>query len=442
MAHSFTRRTLLHGMAGGVASLPFLPKMLSAAANASAPKRLVFFFTPNECIESKYWKPTGTGTQFALPTALPEIMKALEPHRQKLTVVGGMVMRTREKDDTAQGHIAMSHMLSGWARPKNASGGWSGNGGVTIDQFVAQRSKTEVLYQAASPGAKDGPGCISFRGKNQPTSAVLDPNLAIDRYFGPSVPADPSIAARLRDRKKSILDNVARELTSISPNLAIDDREKLDYHLTSIRDIEQRLRETDDAGVHLDCHGPDKYTYNPFSSGWLPETVRLQIDIAVQALACNLTNVATLQVGSSGGTDISPRWPQDKVVLTRNAHTIAHEMFGQPHYMQERISLEQWFFKQYAYLVAQMDKVKEGNGTLLDNSLVVFIKNLGMRHRGYPMVYVLAGGAGGALKTGTYFQSGANHNDLLTSIARLQGFDDVTSFGDPELCNAPLALPA
>jgi hypothetical protein len=432
---------LLRGLGAGVTSLPFLPRLL--AAQSSAPKRLVFYFTPNECIQPEYWKPAGSGEQYALPASLPEIMKPLEPFRAKLTVVGGMVMRTREKDNPSEGHVGISHTITGWARPLVAERTWKGNGGPSVDHVVAQRLGCEVMYLATSPGQPDGPGCISFRGKNQPTSAILDPNQALDRYFA-AVNQTPEEGNRLRDRRMSVLDSVARELTSLSGRLSGEDRTKLDLHLSSVRDIEQRLREYDGSGPvrGVGCVAPERKSFDHLSNGWVPETTRLHIDIIVQALACNLTQVATVQIGGSGGQDITARWPRDNIMLTRNAHRTAHDLFGEPHYIGERVALEQWFFRQYAYLLAKMDEVHEGDGTMLDNSVVVFVKNLGKRHNGYPMVYTVAGGAAGALRGGYYVHSQKNHNDLLASLCQLMGLGDVVEFGDPDFATAPLTLPS
>ena len=166
--------------------------------------------------------------------------------------------------------------------------------------------------------------------------------------------------------------------------------------------------------------------------------------LMVQALACGITDVASLQLSNSGAGDLTPLWPEAGLDLNLDCHTIAHDYNQNRNAttVQRREQLETFFFDHFAYLLDALAAVPEGpdGGRTLDSTLVLWCKNLGYNHTGREMLFILAGGAGGALQTGRFVSlPGRSHNDLLVSVCQLMGLPD-TTFGDPELCDGALPL--
>src|SRR5687768_181520 len=106
------RRRLLQGLGASLASVPFLQSIPSSAGEAAFPRRLVFFYSPNDNGREDFWRPAGEGSEFALPEAMPEMLQPLESFRDNLLVVGNMVMNTRDKETGPGGHVGMGHQLT------------------------------------------------------------------------------------------------------------------------------------------------------------------------------------------------------------------------------------------------------------------------------------------------------------------------------------------
>ena len=162
---------------------------------------------------------------------------------------------------------------------------------------------------------------------------------------------------------------------------------------------------------------------------------RAQIDLLVQAFACDLTRVGTVQWSAANGDQIF-----SDLGLDMGHHAITHEVWdGQV--TQELVDVDAWYARQFAYLLESLAAVPEETGTLLDHTLVLWVNELdeGYGHSFGNMPYVLAGGAGGQLSTGrciTYQDT--SHTDMLVSILQLMGVS-VDSFGQPEYCKGPLS---
>jgi hypothetical protein len=267
---------------------------------------------------------------------------------------------------------------------------------------------------------------------------ITQPDDAFEALFADAtLPADE--LAELRARRLSILDRVAGDLQGLGSTLPGEAADKVAIHLDLVRDLETKLQ--DDVALTCEPIGvAGGIDYG--SNANVPLCVRRQVDVMVQALACGLTDVASLQLGNSGSGDITPLWDAEGIDINIDCHTIAHDYNQGAHAnaVSNRIALETVFFDLFAYLLQQLDATPEGEGTMLDNSLVLWTKNLGFNHASKEMLYILAGGASGALETGRFLSfPGLPHNDLLASICQLMGMSD-TTFGDPELCTGPLAL--
>lgn len=442
--NQLSRRGFLGGTCAGLAGLPMLSNLVGRAVRAADEgvfaKRLLVFFTPNEPIDRDHWKPEGSGDEFAL-TSLPAMMGGLAPHMQDLVLVGDLDMKTRDKETHGAGHVGIGHMLTG----RVVSPYGSGNGdfwasGISVDQHVAKHLGVDALTLGVIPGGASGNSRISYTGADEPVHPLTSPDEAFDSLFEDTM-LPPDELAALRARRLSVLDRVVGDLRSLDGRLPSEARDKIDFHLGLVRDLEDKLAQD----TLITCE-PEPVASGPNyeANANFPLTAQRQIDLMVQALACGITDVGSLQLGNTGAGHLTPLWPDYGVDINKDCHNIAHD------YNQgaggaaadNRVALETFFFDVFGYLLDRLAAVPEGpdGERLLDNTLVLWCKNIGYNHAGREMLYMLAGGAGGALQTGRFVSfDGRPHNDLLVSVCNLMGMDD-TTFGDPELCNGALPL--
>ncbi|HMR74087.1 MAG TPA: DUF1552 domain-containing protein [Polyangiaceae bacterium] len=438
----FSRRRLLQGLGAGAAlSLPFLRATPSMAAGSAPPKRFAVFFSANEPINKGYWDP-GVKSGAALPNKLPDMMSPLEPFLSKLNIIGDLKLKTRDVDPHKGGHTGIGHTLTGRINspfPNASSEGQYWAGGISLDQYLAQKMGVEALTLGAMPGGgSSGASRISSLGKDQPVHPIDDPKKAFDKLFA-NFNLSEADAAKLRAQKKSVLDVVAKDIARLKQRLPSTDREKIDIHLGHIQAIETKLGEVSQISCSPQNPSyPSGYDYK--SNKWLPTTARLQMDILAQALACGITNVATFQLGNSGSSQITPMWPEENMNVNNSYHNVAHDWNTQSAGEANRKAIEKWNFKMFAYMLEKLDSIPEAGGTVLDNTVVLYAKPIGTKHSPYPMLYILAGKAGGNLQTGRYLSfDQVPHNNLLTSICNLMGYNDA-KFGDPNICTGALAL--
>lgn len=437
---NLNRRAFLGTGLSGLAALPFLSNVLSRSVHAggsdAAPRRLIVFYTPNEPIASEHWKPAGISDGDAL-TELPPVMASLEPHMQNLLMVGDLAMHTQAEETHGAGHVTLGHMLTGrLVSPygTNAADYWGS--GISVDQHIADALGVNALTLGVLSGGANGNSRMSYRGANQPVHPMARPDDVFDSLFA-DFELPPSELAALRGRRLSVLDRAAGDLRTLSDRLPREAADKLDVHLSLVRDLETKL----EADTQLECTLPDApasadYTANAM----LPVTTQRQIDIMVQALACGITDVASLQVGTTGAGAITPLWPDVGLDINQDCHTLAHTWNDDAQQRQRRISLEAFFYSQFAYLLDQLAAIPEGAGSMLDNTLVLWTKHLGWGHRAEEMMFMLAGGVDSPLQPGRYIERpNAPHNQLLASVCDLMGTGDET-FGDPAFGSGLLDL--
>ncbi len=432
-----SRRRLLGAMGTSLATWPMLPSLLRAQPETASPKRLVVFFSPNEPIDKAHWEPSGSGSDRALPTTFPRLLRNLEPHRDKILMLGDLDMRTRSLDSFGGGHVGIGHMLTGRINIPYGTEAWEfWAGGISVDQFVANRLGVEALTLGVQTQGANGNGRISYRDVNEPVHPIENPADAFTHVFG-----DASLSTGERDvgraQRASVLDALARGIGRTQARLGAAQRARLDRHLTAVRAIETRLA-TAPAATCDPGAAPD-------GGGDLPAKSRHQIDVLVEALACNVTRVATLQLGNSGGAENFSgglSWPSVGLSYSKSQHVIAHDYNDgvDPDATARREAIETVYYDLFTYLLDRMDEVEEAGGTLLDNSIVLYTKNIGHNHSESPMFYMLAGG-GGSLRTGRYVSMpGVPHNNLLVSLCQLMGLSDVHTFGDPDVCTGDLGI--
>jgi hypothetical protein len=419
------RRRFLRGLAGGALALPLLDALTSRPARAVAhPKRLVVFFSANGTIDTA-WRPTGGEADFVLG----EILAPLDPHRADLTILGGIDAESSYHGPGDNSHWnGMGHMLTGTELVSLGGGVFTG-GGISVDQHIAQQVGAATKLASLELAVEASPSTVSSRlsylGAAQPVPPEADPQQVFHRLFGGPSP-------ELRAQRKSVLDAVSDDLGALQQRLGKDDQHKLDAHLTAVRDVEKRL-------FIAPSPACGSIELGRFDLADLPAIGKEQMDLLVLALACDLTRVVTLQ------------WSQ-AVSMTRMTwlgipephHTLSHFPVDDAVAQAKLVQINRWYATQFAYLLKAMKSVPEGDGTLLDHSVVLWCNELGegSTHSRRNVPYVLAGSADGHLKTGRYlnFQGSKKpwHNDLLVSLCQAMDVND-TTFGNPAYCHGAIA---
>ena len=322
-----------------------------------------------------------------------------------------------------------------WGNEAPGSVWWAG--GPSVDQAAADVIGLKTPLRSLELGVQVQAARVwdrmSYRASAQPLPPELDPRAAFDRLFA-SVDPDPTAAARRRARRRSILDGVLGEMKAMQPKVSGEDRARLDGHLTSLRELERRIDAS--ATEAPSCARPSRPDPVILTDPTLFEQIgRAQMDLLAMALACDLTRVASLQYSSSTSAVIFA-W----LGCTIEHHELSHQADSDLPAQKQLEKIHSWYAAQFAYLVGRLDSLAESSGSLLDHSVVVWGNELGKgnTHSHTKVPFVLAGGAGGSLRTGRFVDcNGAAHNDLLVSTLNAVGVP-ATTFGNPAYCSGPL----
>jgi hypothetical protein len=365
-----SRRIFLKGAtlshAGVVVGLPPLVSMFNAAGTAYAaeskasanaiPKRFVLWFNGNGITE-RYWIPSRTGPNYDISPCLTPIARL----KDDVLVLSGL-------DNTAVGGIAgdghafaMSAITTGMAYTGRGAGGRS------VDQLVADKIGNDSRFRSLQIGVSQESfgGSIqknmSWSGPNSPLPPEELPHRLFDRLFG----------ARDQgwiNRKRSILDAVQLDAKLLSKNLPKEDEQRLDQHLSSVRDLERQI--TSLPPEYMKVAEPDE----EFDMKDWPRVARLQSDLLAYALATGQTRVASYMLTKCQGL---ARFPWLGLTAARH-HDYTHKDGKAPGETGEegqRIlrDINRWHVEEFAYLVGKLKSIPEGNGSVLDNTLLVFV---------------------------------------------------------------------
>lgn len=455
-----TRRNFLRGAGGITVGLPFLPSLSRADCTAGT-RRLVVLYQPQGMIMEE-WHPTGVGTEFELSP----ILAPLEPHKQDLVVVSGLDNRVPMSFYNGGGHAGAGKALfTGMPLSQNMAAdgsvlpesqqpveldAFTGAGGPSIDQVIATRMAAPTPHESLgfAVGRTDYHEAIAtfYAGRDEVLGLEPDPRAAFDRLFADFEPGEPSPLQRLRAARGSVLDAVADSYESTSSRLSATDRQRLDAHAQKIRELE--LRFGNGSGGGQGCGLPEFSLpggYDPQHSDFDDVGGRAQIDNLVMALACDMTRVASLQFME--GQDNRFPWLGHPFPFQFDGwHGIFHIVPGGPTGREDPVvraamlDAMRWYTSMFGYLVQRLAETPDGDGTLLDSTLVVWASEFGDGdgHNTVDIPVVMAGNLCGALQTGRHLDfTGRSTNDLLVSILNLFGYDD-QSFGWAEACDGPL----
>lgn len=431
-----SRRRLLQYF-GASSMLPLLPPLEARAQSATVPKRLVVFYSSGGTVREQ-WLPTminGTLT-------LGPILAPLESHKSQLLVVDGLGYYS-SPGGFADGHYGVLPASLTGSVPVvvDSSNGTTQATGISIDQAIANAIGAQNPVRSLQLGVgvemlAPDLDTLSYAGDRRPLRPQNDPFATYQRIFGgvmPLVPGAQAAQQLVKDRK-SVLDFVTFDLGRLKSVLGTSDRSKLDAHLEGVRQLENALAA---APPPSSCGKPSLGTaVDVNANDNIPALSKASIDMLVAALACDLTRVATLQHGRAGAlhrhTWLGPDFSFANSDGTTGVHGLAHAN-GNPGPRQLLARCNTWYAGQVAYLMDRLKSVPEGNGTLADNTLVLWMNEFGNggAHDKTQIPYVLLGSLGGHFKTGQLVSfPGKPHNALLVSLGQAFGLP-LTSFGAP-----------
>ncbi len=458
------RRTFLRGMAGTAIALPWLEAMgipkAQAAPGVSAtgfPKRYLQWTTHNG-FHPPIWNPSGGETDFVMRP----VHASLEPFKKDLVIVAGLDNAAwyspAGKGDTHS--RGMCTFLSGTESIVDlgtnlTNGGESkSSGGITVDQEIVKQLAPKTKFSSLEMNFMVGGGAYStssYLGANKPLPGARDPSVIFNRIFaggtGGGATADPAAAARIVTERRSILDAVGKTYQGLSPKLGLADRDKIDSHLTQIRDLEMRLQvmapipgpsPTPAAGgAPAGSTGCPKDVKDPAAGTDRVAQANALTDLMATAIICDLTRVGTLQWDMTTGNTVYS-W----LGISRGHHDMSHDGDEVGGTVADLTKIHTFYTQHLAQLVTRLKGVQEGNGTLLDNTLILHACDMARGnngHTGRGLYHMLLGHAGGPLKGGRLLRySGDANNKLFVSILNM--FDiPANTFGNPALSSGPLA---
>ena len=437
---SLARRTFLRGL-GTTMALPFLdamiPAMMTAAevTRSKSPVRLGFAYVPNGIINLKgEWKPATIGKGFEFTST----MKSLEPYRDQLLVVSGLTQNGgRALGDGAGDHARAGATWLTGVHPKKTEGA-DIHAGISADQIAAkelgkltQIASLELGLEAAglAGGCDSGYSCaytntVSWRSETTPLPVEVNPRAVFERLFGDGQNNDP--AARLARMKEdsSILDFITEDISRMKVGLGNRDKGKLSEYLDAIRDIERRIQLAEAQNASFKMPAMDKPVGIPDE---FDDHAKLMIDLQVIAFQADLTRVGTLMIAREGSNR-----SYKSVGVPDGHHSVTHHQ-QDPEKIAKTIKINEVHVNTFAYYVEKMKSTPDGDGTLLDHSLLLYGSSIndGNAHTHHDLPLVLAGGANGQVKGARHvaYPAETPMNNLLLTMLDKAGVQ-TEHFGD------------
>jgi hypothetical protein len=426
-----SRRHFLSAAAGALA-LPLLDSLrASGQSDAAPPKRLILLYTPNGTVPEIWFPAPGSDSQ---NFTLGAIHQPLLDYRERLVLLRGVHSTVAQDPDNhggphqrGLGALFTGQMLGTgeFEDGCGATAGWAA--GRSIDQEVAAMIGLDTPLKSLELGvrcmANDVQGRMSYAGPGLPLPPINEPLAAYDRLFFRNEPSSSDASLRAQ----SILDAVGDQFADQRVRLGQEDRVKFDEHLALVEDLERRMG----LGASTDCEAPaaPNAELGADDENTMSEVSRLQMDLVAAALSCDLTRVASIQY-STGFNHIRYPWLDS----LGDGHALSHSGDSDTAAWAEITARQTWHASELAYLMQKLDAIPEGDGTVLDSTLIVWGNEIskGNSHSLSDIPYLLAGSAGGAIKTGQFLEfTGVSSNQLLLTILRAYGFTGAT-FGHPD----------
>lgn len=404
-----SRRTLLRGL-GTMVALPYLdamaPKVAVAQTIKTRPIRMAYMFVPNG-IHMDYWRPKRTGKKYDLP----EILSPFAEVQDSVSVLSGLAQMKAFANGDGPGDHARSSAtwLTGVQARKTA--GSDIHVGMSADQFAAMEigklTKFASLELGCERGAMAGncdsgyscaySSAISWRGPSTPNAKEVNPRAVFERLFGNGDGLETAeSAAKRRQAELSILDFVREDAERLQARLGARDLQKMEEYFEAVRDIEVRLAKYERENRDLMVSGIEAPKGTPRDRG---EHIRLLGDMMVLAFQADLTRVCTFMFANEGSNR-----PYQEIGVTDGHHDISHHG-KDPSKLQKKRDIDLYHAQAAAYILKKMQATPDVDGTLLDNSMVLFGGGIsdGDRHNHDDLPLILAGKAGGKIPTGQHF---------------------------------------
>ncbi len=426
------RRTFLRG-AGATLALPLLEAMLPAgtalAQTAATPKpRFMGIFYPHGMAPG-YWVPDEEGP---LPEKLPYIMESLETVRDKTVVLSGLWSKSAEPPEgtTGSDHWVAAAFLTA-IKPKKTAGSDASVGSPTIDQVIAQKIGQENLLpslqlavedpNSSSSNCGEGYSCsytnsISWPAAASPLPMELNPQVVFERLFGSG--ATPEVRAARMKQNKSILDSLLGELQSLKKNLGAADQRTVNQYAEEVREIERRIQLAAKASTSVPAHDEPSGIPENFD-----DHIKLHYDLTALAFQADITRVATL-LGARDLTGRTYQFPKNPLFpeggTSVSFHGGSHHQ-DDPAQIKNYSKLNRYHLSTTAYFAERLKSIPDGDGTLLDHTLILHGTNMGNsnQHQHYDVPHFLIGGANGKLKGNrhlAYERKTVTTGNLLLSI--------------------------
>lgn len=435
------RRAFLRELGVGAATVPFLSGLASLQASpAKRPaQRLVIMFSPNGTLPSEFW-PDQYGLD--TPLQLKPMLQALEPFREQTLILKGVNNKIRGDGDN---HMrGMSCLLT--ARelsPGNIQGGsdspagWAS--GISIDQQIRNHLQSDpetqtrfgsLEFGVAVPNRADPWTRMCYAGANQPLAPIDDPRQMFDKLYG---------GAKERQLLGSVLDQVREDLRRVERRLSGEDRRMLAEHMESVRQLELDIAAAAAQSEPLHPEPEIDPTIELVNDN-TPAISRMQIDLLVNALANNMSRVASLQYMRSVGL-ARMRW----LNIEEGHHGLSHEPDDNQDAHDKLLRINAWFAGELAYLARRLAETPEpmGEGSMLDHTQIVWVNELGKgnSHTLSNIPFLLVGG-GASFRTNCALDlNNVTHNRLWLALAHAFGDQELETFGSPEFCEGgPLQL--
>ena len=390
------RRTVLRGL-GATLALPLMEAMLPtarAAEPAARPKRLQIFYTPNGMIMQSF-TPEKAGRDYALsPTLAP-----LEPFRNRFTVVTGLAhYQASALGDGPGSHGRSCGAFLTGAHPRRTEGS-DLHCGISMDQIVANHFANDTQLASLELGIDPpsllgscdvGYSCtytntLSWRSPTVALPVTVNPRDVFERLFGDGDVTDEKSRQAQLQRRASILDFVRADAARLSVRLGANDRRKMDEYLESIRDVERRIARASQGTGNVDASELTRPAGIPDS---FADHVRMMVDLQVLAMQADLTRVCSFMIGR----ELSNRtYPEAGVP---DAHHMLSHHGGDPEKIAKLARINRLHMQHFAYYLERMQATADGEGSLLDSTVVLAGSSFGEpnEHDNMNLPIVVAGG--------------------------------------------------
>lgn len=423
------RRTMLRGLGTAIA-LPLLDSMIPAMAATvpsvkKAPTRLGFVYVPNGIIP-RDWLPKSEGTGFEFMAT----MKSLEPYRDKLLVLSNLAqVNGRALGDGGGDHARAGATWLTGVHPKKTQGA-DIHAGISADQIAAKEAAKATQFASLEIGLEEpylAGGCdsgyscaytntISWRSPTTPNPVEINPRAVFERLFGDGESTDPAARQRRSREDRTILDYVSDDLSRVEPGLGARDKNKLDEYLDAIRDIERRIQKAEEQSATMKMPVMSRPVGIPDR---FDEHARLMADMMVVAWQTDMTRVITFMMAREG-SNRSYR----EIGVPDGHHSVTHHQ-NNPEKIAKTQKIDQFHVESFAYLVKRLNETPDGDGTLLDHTMLLYGSSIrdGNIHDHHDLPLVLVGGRSLGIRGGRHvrYKPETPMNNLLLTMLDKSG---------------------